>query len=216
MKARIVIGVGMALLLLLVTGLVAMASTGTGSFHTEQVQVLGPGVNQATLPPGNSQWYSFDVIQPMSPKQAKEVSREGLPYMVFTIRLDSDTSWNQDMAHNTGFRIYSPSDMLLIENNRQLWHEHTDGGKRVWQGHSYGEKRVEPPLYWAVGSPLVDSPIHKDLIDQGKIDAFVSAPKVWQGVFPEAGTYYVEVFNEGGMPMTYQLQMTSDVHVDGP
>ncbi|MFN8482076.1 MAG: hypothetical protein U0768_03320 [Anaerolineae bacterium] len=205
MKARILISVSVALLLLFVTGLVAMASTGTGSFHTEQVQSLTPGINQATLLPGNSQWYSYEVIQPMTPEQAKDVSREGLPYLLFTIRLDSDTAWNPGMAHNTGFRIYSPSEMVLIENNRQLRHEHTDGGNRV-----------EPPLYWMMGSPLIDNPIQKDLVDDGKIDAFISAPKVWQGVFPEAGTYYVEVFNEGGMPMTYQLQMTSDVHVDAP
>ncbi|MFN8498090.1 MAG: hypothetical protein U0641_09560 [Anaerolineae bacterium] len=205
MKTRILIGVTLALLLLIVTGVVVLASTGTGSFHTEQVKSLTPGINEATLPPGNSQWYSFDVSQPMTPKQAKEVSREGLPYLLFTIRLDSDTAWNQDMAHNTGFRIYSPSDMLLIENNRQLRHQHTEGGNRI-----------EPPLFWGYGSPLLDSPIQKDLVDQGKIDAYVSSPKVWQGVFPEAGTYYVEVFNEGSMPMTYQLQMSSDVHVDAP
>ncbi len=203
MKARFLVGIALASLLILLTGVVAVASTGTGSFHTEQVQVLSPGGNEATLLPGSSQWYSFEVAQPLSPAQAKEVSKTGQPYLLFTIRLDSDTAWQQTMAHNTGFRIYSPSDMLLIENNRQVWHEHTDGGDRV-----------EPPLFWDRSSPLVDNPIQKDLIDKGAVDAFVGAPQVWQGVFPEAGVYYVEVFNEGGMPMTYKLQMTDDLHID--
>ncbi|MFN8474622.1 MAG: hypothetical protein U0822_20700 [Anaerolineae bacterium] len=167
------------------------ASADTGPTDIGKALALSIAPAQGTLAPGQSAWYSFVVPQEYSVQQMKRDERNGVSIAPQTITMQFNDSGNPDIAHNTGFHLYDPQ-----------------GGHWVMNGivppttlNAEG-KAVAQTAWFTEGSPMWSGTIPDG------VDTFVGVPKEWQGVLNDAGTYYVEVFNQSGEPMSYNLSIT--------
>ena len=182
----------------IVTTLVALAavfavaaSADSGPTDIGKSLPLSIAPAQGTLAPGQSAWYSFVVPQEYTVAQMKRDEKNGVNITPQTITLQSNDAGNPDIAHNTGFHLYDPQ-----------------GGSWVMNGiipptlTKPNGQIVSQPAWFAEGSPTPSGSVPDGA------DVFLGAPKTWNGVLNSAGTYYVEVFNQSGTPMSYSLTIS--------
>ncbi len=193
MKTRMLFVVGaLALALVMVSG-VASAASETKANNSQAVKITG---NTGVLAPGQSQWYYFEVPQAYSEQQYKRDLRNGVNVQPQLIELQFDNSDNPDLAHNSGFRLYDPYRMELLMNGVTITEPKINS-----QGMQEEDHVITLPSSWAIGSP---EQMKGDTTDSG-VDVFLGRPKVWQGVVHDAGTYYIEVYNDSAAPLSYTL-----------
>ncbi|MFN8499850.1 MAG: hypothetical protein U0641_18500 [Anaerolineae bacterium] len=175
----------------LVAVFAAAASADTGPTDIGKALALSIAPAQGTLAPGQSAWYSFVVPQEYSVVQMKRDERNGVNITPQTLTLQFSNSSNPDTAHNTGFHVYDPQGAHWVMNGIIPPSTLNAEGKPVAQ-----------PAWFGEGSPTPSGSLPDGA------DVFLGAPKEWQGVLNDAGTYYVEVFNQSGEPMSYNLAIT--------
>ncbi|MFN8474623.1 MAG: hypothetical protein U0822_20705 [Anaerolineae bacterium] len=177
-----------AIVAVLVAVFAATASADTGPTDIGKALALSTAPAQGALAPGQSAWYSFVVPQEYSVEQMKRDEHKGATITPQALNLVFSDANNPDIAHNTGFHVYDPQGASWVLNGVTPPTMRTSSGK--------SEERT---AWFAEGLP---SP--SGTVPDGA-DIFQGAPKAWQGILNDAGTYYVEVFNQSDAPMSYSL-----------
>lgn len=190
--------VGVSLMAVLALSSAAtFAASGTSSGSSIPLRA---GANTATLAPGESQWYSFNVAQGYTVEQQKDFERNDVSIQNDQLRLTFSDAGNGDVAHNSGFYIFDPEHIDWVMEGTLPPTDDING------------RDVTEPSYWALGSPDTSNMGIKALTkaQQEGQDLFLGRDKVWQGLFNTTGTYYVQVFNNSNEPMTYTLTFTGN------
>ena len=196
MQGRRILGLGLALATLLLMS-VGIAAAAGDSYYT--ATSVGNTPMAGTLAPGQSMWYKFEVAQEYSWEQYRRDQREGNPIENKVIRMEFSNAWNPQVAHNVGFYIYDPYRADLLAKGIVIAPYINEHGVKV-----------HPVGYWAMSS-FAWKEGSAARTEAEKIDPALGQPKMWMGVPNDAGTYYIQVFNDSPLPMTYAMTMTSQI-----
>lgn len=204
MMFRRLLGIGVVVAALLALSAMGV-SAASGPSDIGKALPLTVAPAQGTLAPGQSAWFKFNVPQEYTVEQMKRDQRDGLTIGTQQILLQFSDASNPDVAHNTGFRLYDPETASLVMDdalppvavNAEGMARHDNAGNPIYD-----------QAWWAIGSPNIDYSTEKARDELVGVDAFIGHPKLWQGVLHDAGTYYVQVYNESGFPMTYSLSIS--------
>lgn len=202
MRSRLLI-VSSVLVLVLVALSVAAVAADTRADNIGQAAPLTAEPTQGTLGPNQSAWYMFYVPQEYPRKQQEKDQDHGVIITPQQITMTFEDASNPDLALNTGFRLYTPTNVRLLMRGELP--PITDDG----HGHP-----VRGPWYFAVSSP-------ESRDSDTPADAFqaLGRPQVWQGVLSDQGTYYLEVFNDSSETLNYTLTISGpnlDLSPDAP
>lgn len=202
MKIRFLLASSVLALALLALS-VAVAVADTRADNIGQAVPLTAEPAQGTLGPNQSTWYMFYVPKEYPRKQQEKDADHGVVILPQVITMTFEEAYNPDLALNSGFRLYTPTNVRLLMR----------GELPPWT-NDRNDHPVRGPWYFAVGSP---EPRPGDT----SADAFqaIGRPKVWQGVLSDQGTYYLEVYNDSAETMTYTLTITGpnlDLSPDAP
>ncbi len=201
MKTRLLL-VG-SLLMVALLGLSAVAGADTRADNIGQAVALTAEPTQGTLGPNESTWYMFYVPKEYPAKQIEKDTENGVVITPQQITMTFENAWNPDLALNSGFRLYTPTNVRLLMR----------GELPPWT-NDRNDHPVRGPWYFAVGSP------ESRPGDEGPdASQAIGRPKVWQGVLSDQGTYYLEVFNDSAEPLNYTLTIGGpnlDLSPDAP
>ena len=183
-------------LLLIVSATVVSAARGD-SYYTAPLLTDQPVKD--TLAPGQSMWYKFEAQTEYSWAQYRHDQRVGNPVEERTFRLEYSDAWTPQVAHNVGFRLYDPYRADLLAKGIVLEKYTNEHGVVIhpvgyWQTSSFE---------WKEGAEA--------RAEAEKIDVVPGLPKTWAGVLNDQGTYYIEVYNDAPVSVTYTLWMGTQV-----
>lgn len=204
MKLRRLLSVGMLLAAVVVlSALTASAASNSPDIGKSLPLTSVPA--QGTLAPGESAWFRFVVPQEYTVEQMKHDQHIGATITDQQILMQFDDASNPDVAHNSGFRLYDPQHAnWVMDGTLPPVAINAEGMER----HDSEGNPISDQAWWAIGSPNVDTSSEKARQELDGVDTFIGHPKLWQGVLHDAGTYYVQVYNESGLPMTYSLSIS--------
>ncbi|MFN8484219.1 MAG: hypothetical protein U0768_14370 [Anaerolineae bacterium] len=202
MKVRwLLVSSVLALALLGLSALAAAADTRADNIG--QAVPLTAEPTQGTLGPNQSAWYMFYVPQEYPAKQIRKDADNGVIITPQQIVMTFEDASNPELALNTGFRLYTPTNVRLLMR----------GELPPWT-NDRNDHPVRGPWYFAVSSP---EPREGDT--PADASQAIGRPQVWQGVLSDQGTYYLEVYNDSAEPLNYTLSIAGpnlDLSPDAP
>jgi hypothetical protein len=186
------LGLFLALATLLLMSVGVAAAAGESYYAAEPI--ANTPMN-GSLAPGQSMWYKFEVAQMYSWDQYRRDQREGNPVEYKVIRMEFSNAWNPQIAHNVGFYIYDPYRADLLAKGIVIAPYTNEHGVKV-----------HPVGYWAESTFLYAE--GREARERAeKEDVMLGQPKYWEGVPNDAGTYYIQVYNDSPLPMTYAMTL---------
>ncbi|MFN8473963.1 MAG: hypothetical protein U0822_17360 [Anaerolineae bacterium] len=193
MKLRVLL-VSSLLILSFAALAVGVAVADTRADNIGQAVPLTAEPAQGTLGPNESTWYMFYVPKQYPLKQQEKDRQHGVIITPQQVTMTFEDASNPELALNSGFRLYTPTNVrLLMRGELPPWTEDKSGHP------------VRGPWYFAVGSP--ESHPGDSGADASQA---IGRPKVWQGVLADQGTFYLEVYNDSNEPMDYTLTISGD------
>jgi hypothetical protein len=196
MKGRNVLGLCLALATLLLVS-VGVAAAAGDSYYTALPVANTP--MSGSLAPGESMWYKFEVAQMYSWDQYRRDQREGNPIEYKVIRMVFSDAWNPQVAHNVGFYIYDPYRADLLEKGIVIAPYINEHGVKV-----------HPVGYWAESTfEAAEGRAARERAE--KEDVMLGQPKFWMGVPNDIGTYYIQIYNDAPLPMSYALTIGTEM-----